>query len=141
MSVQLEIISPEKLLLRKDVQMAVIPGAEGDIAAIPGHAPIMMMLRGGLVSLYEGGQIVEQYFISGGFADMTAERCTVLADEVKMLSEISVENARSRLAGLESSFANVAAEDISTQDTIARRIQAVRAEIEAAELLVHSTRH
>jgi len=133
MPVQVEIISPEKLLFRKEVEMAVIPGLEGDIAAMPQRAPIMMLLRGGLVSLYEGDRIIEQFFVSGGFADMTAERCTILADEAKAIGDISIEDARTRLSKLEESFANVAVEDVGTIDTMTRRIQAARAEIEAAE--------
>ncbi|CAI9121682.1 ATP synthase F1 subunit epsilon [Brytella acorum] len=133
MPVQLEIISPERLLLRKDVDMAVLPGAEGDIAAMPDHAPLMLVLRGGLVSLYEGDKVTEQFFVAGGFADMTPDRCTILADEAKRLDEISVETARSRLAALETAFANVAAEDVDAMDTMAKRLQAARAEIEAAE--------
>lgn len=135
MPVQVEIISPEKLLFRKEVEMAVIPGLEGDIAAMPQRAPIMMLLRGGLVSLYEGDRVTEQYFVSGGFADMTAERCTILADDAKPVDQISVEDARSRLSNLETALANVAAEDVETLESMSRRIQSARAEIEAAEEL------
>lgn len=133
MPLQVEIISPEKVLFRREVDMAVMPGSEGDIAAMPDHAPLMLALRGGVVSIYAGDRITDQFFVGGGFADMTADRCTILADEALPVSEISVDDARSRLAELETSFANVTAEDVTLQDTMSRRIQSVRAEIEAAE--------
>lgn len=133
MPVQIEIISPEKLLFRKEVEMAVVPGEEGDIAAMPDHAPVMLLLRGGVVSLYEGGVVTERFFVSGGFADITAERCTILADEALAVKDIALNEAQSRLQVLEMQFANIAADDITDQDTLSRRIQSVRAEIEAAE--------
>ncbi|AOX20510.1 ATP synthase F1 subunit epsilon [Kozakia baliensis] len=134
MPIQVEIISPEKVLFRREVEMAVMPGAEGDIAAMPDHAPMMLLLRGGVVSLYEGDRIVEQFFVGGGFADMTPERCTILADEALPVAEIKVDDARSRLQELETQFANVTADDIAGQDKMSRRIQIARAEIEAAEV-------
>ncbi|GBQ11799.1 ATP synthase F1 subunit epsilon [Swaminathania salitolerans] len=134
MPVQVEIISPEKLLFRKEVEMAVLPGEDGDIAAMPDHAPIMLLLRGGVVSLYENGQVTERFFVSGGFADITSQRCTILADEALPVTEIVLSEAQERLERLETQFTNVAADDISHQDSLSRRIQSARAEIEAAEI-------
>ncbi|GBR00780.1 ATP synthase F1 subunit epsilon [Asaia lannensis] len=133
MPVQVEIISPEKLLFRKEVEMAVIPGEEGDIAAMPDHAPIMLLLRGGVVSLYEGNVVTERFFVSGGFADITADRCTILADEALPIKDIVLTEAQSRLQTLELQLTNVTADDLTGMDQISRKIQAARAEIEAAE--------
>lgn len=133
MPVQVEIISPEKRLFQKEVEMAVLPGEEGDIAAMPDHAPIMLLLRGGIVSLYENGVVTERFFVSGGFADITADRCTILADEALTINEIVVSEAQTRLETLEVELTNVAAEDIADQDRLSRKIQAARAAIEAAE--------
>ncbi|NIE80180.1 MULTISPECIES: ATP synthase F1 subunit epsilon [Asaia] len=133
MPVQVEIISPEKLLFRKEVEMAVIPGEEGDIAAMPDHAPIMLLLRGGVVSLYEGGVVTERFFVSGGFADITADRCTILADEALPIQDIILTEAESRLETLELQLTNVAADDLVDIERISRKIQATRAAIEAAE--------
>ncbi|BAT18496.1 MULTISPECIES: ATP synthase F1 subunit epsilon [Asaia] len=133
MPVQVEIISPEKLLFRKEVEMAVIPGEEGDIAAMPDHAPIMLLLRGGVVSLYEGGVVTERFFVSGGFADITADRCTILADEALPIKDIVLTEAESRLETLELQLTNVAADDLADIERISRKIQSTRAAIEAAE--------
>jgi F-type H+-transporting ATPase subunit epsilon len=55
MPLTLEIISPEKLLLSRPVDMVVIPGTEGDLGILPGHARLITGLRGGVVDIYEAG--------------------------------------------------------------------------------------
>jgi F-type H+-transporting ATPase subunit epsilon len=78
--VALEIVSPEKLLVSESVDMVVIPASEGDIGVLPEHSRMIVLLRGGEVILYTGEQITARYFVTGGFAEITEERCTVLAD-------------------------------------------------------------
>jgi F-type H+-transporting ATPase subunit epsilon len=80
MPVSLEIVSPEKLLVSQAVDMVVIPASEGDIGVLPEHSPMIVLLRGGEVILYEGERITSRYFVTGGFAEITETRCTVLAD-------------------------------------------------------------
>jgi F-type H+-transporting ATPase subunit epsilon len=80
MPVSLEIVSPEKLLVSRSVDMVVIPASEGDIGVLPEHSPTIVLLRGGEVILYEGEQVTARYFVTGGFAEITEARCTVLAD-------------------------------------------------------------
>ena len=75
-----ELVSPERLLLSQPVEMVVIPGAEGDIGVLPRHAPLITTLRPGAIAIYEGGKIKQRIFVAGGFAEVTPERCTVLAD-------------------------------------------------------------
>ncbi|EHH66980.1 F0F1 ATP synthase subunit epsilon [Gluconobacter morbifer] len=132
MPLRIEIVSPEKRLVERDVDMAVLPGMEGDIAAMPERAPLMLQLRGGVVALYEGEQIVDRYFVGGGFADMGADHCIVLADSAQKLSELSADEARDRLRDLETQWAQIEPNDVDTHDRISREIQRVRAEIEAA---------
>ena len=58
--------------------MVVVPGSEGDLAAMPEHAPMIVLLRGGVVSLHDGGKVTDTFFVAGGFAEITGERCTIL---------------------------------------------------------------
>ncbi len=69
---ELEIVSPERLLLSRPVEMVVMPGLEGDLAATPEHAPMIVVLRGGVVTLYEGGRPTDRLYVAGGFAEITA---------------------------------------------------------------------
>ena len=72
---QFELVSPEKLLLSREVEMAVLPAAEGEMGVLPGHAPMIVTLRGGIIAVTEGGQVTERLFVGGGFAEVTPERC------------------------------------------------------------------
>ena len=81
MPIDLEIVSPEKLLLSRPVEMVVIPAAEGEMGVLPQHAPMIVLLQAGVIRLYEGGRVTESLQVSGGFAEVTPTRVTVLADD------------------------------------------------------------
>jgi F-type H+-transporting ATPase subunit epsilon len=86
--IQFELVSPEKLLISRAVEMVVVPGSEGDFGALPGHAPLISEIRPGIIAVFEGGQVQERIFVAGGFAEVTNERCTVLAEQAIPLAEI-----------------------------------------------------
>jgi F-type H+-transporting ATPase subunit epsilon len=81
MPVQFELVTPEQLLVSRDVDMVVVPGTEGNFGVLPGHAPLISTIRPGTIDIYEGNTIAERIFVAGGLAEVTPERCTVLADE------------------------------------------------------------
>ena len=77
MPVDLEIVSPEKLLLSRPVDMVVIPAAEGEMGVLPQHAPMIVLLQEGVIRLYEGNRVTESLKVSGGFAEVTLQLATV----------------------------------------------------------------
>jgi F-type H+-transporting ATPase subunit epsilon len=79
--IQFELVSPERLVVSTEVEMVVVPGTEGNFGVLPGHAPLISTIRPGTIDIYEGGAVTERIFIVGGIAEVTPERCTVLADE------------------------------------------------------------
>ena len=81
MPVQFELVTPERLLVSAAVDMVVVPGTEGNFGVLPGHAPLISTIRPGTIDVYEGREIVQRFFVVGGLAEVTPERCTVLADE------------------------------------------------------------
>ena len=81
MPVQFELVTPERLLVSREVDMVVVPGTEGNFGVLPGHAPLISTIRPGTVDIYMGGAITERIFVVAGIAEVTPERCTVLADE------------------------------------------------------------
>jgi F-type H+-transporting ATPase subunit epsilon len=87
-SVEFELVSPERLLLSKSVEMVVVPGSEGDFGVLPRHAPLISTIRPGIIRVYEGGQVIDQIFVAGGFAEVTGTRCTVLAEEALPVADI-----------------------------------------------------
>lgn len=81
MPVQFELVTPERLIISTAVEMVVVPGSEGNFGVLPGHAPFISTIRPGTVDIYEGRTITQRIFVVGGIAEVTPERCTVLADE------------------------------------------------------------
>lgn len=100
-----DLVNPERQLLSKPVTMAVIPGVDGDFGVLKGHAPVITAIRPGVVRIYDGETITQRFVVSGGFVEVTDERCTVLATEAfdvaKMEDkalETRVENAKDALS-------------------------------------------
>ena len=133
MPIALEIVSPSKLVLSRPVDMVVIPAEEGDMGVLEGHTPMIVMLRGGAISLYAGDQVSERLFVAGGFAEVTQERCTVLATEVVPVAELRRAEGERRLAEAEADYEAADKSDVAVEDGLLVRIQSARAMVETAE--------
>ncbi len=140
MPIALEIFSPEKLLLSRSVEMTVIPAAEGDMGILEGHTPMIVTLRGGAITLYEGDRVLEQHFVAGGFAEVTEERCTILANEAVLLVELSTHEGERRSIEAESKFAQMHGTDTQDQRMAFDRAPAARARVGAAKGLLTESR-
>ena len=86
--VQFELVTPERLLLSEMVEMVVVPGTDGNFGVLPGHAPLISSIRPGTIDVYEGQTVTRRIFVVSGIAEVTPERCTVLADEALPPDEI-----------------------------------------------------
>lgn len=95
--VEFELVSPERLLYSEDVDMVVVPGAEGDFGALPRHAPMITAVRPGIINVYQDGSVSERIFVAGGFAEVNETRLTVLAEEAVKLADLSPETVAERL--------------------------------------------
>ncbi len=127
----LEIVSPDRLLLSQPVDMAVIPAAEGEMGVLPGHSPMIVLLQGGTITIHEGGRPTSQLYVSGGFAEVTPERCTVLADEAIPVAEVSRAQAETRLQAAQAEV-TAAGTDVTAYDLAAAKVQSARAMLAAA---------
>jgi F-type H+-transporting ATPase subunit epsilon len=126
--IQFDLVTPTALAISEPVDMVVVPGAEGDIGVLPGHTPLITTLRPGLVDVHNGGRITQSLFVTGGFAEATAERCTVLAETVEAVTDISAQDAQARLAAAREALAAAQGSDIA----------AAQAKVNAAEALVQA---
>jgi len=126
MPIDLEIVSPARLVLSRSVDMVVMPGYEGDLAAQENHAPMITLLRGGVISLYDGANVVSRLFVAGGFAEITAKRCTILADDATPVEDLNADTARKNLAAAESAWTEVDKADINARDAVLDRLQSTR---------------
>jgi F-type H+-transporting ATPase subunit epsilon len=103
---QFELVSPEKLLLSEAVAMVVVPGGEGNFGVLPGHSLLISTVRPGVIDVYadEPNAVSERIFVSGGFAEVTPERCTVLADEAVPMASLDRVDIEQQQKSIESSI-------------------------------------
>ena len=90
-TLRFSLVSPEKILLDQDITMVVIPGLEGDIGVLPNHAPLLTLLRPGVISVYEEAKVVVKLFVDGGFCEITPEKCVTLVTTCTPIEAISKE--------------------------------------------------
>ena len=82
-TISFDLVSPEQLVFNDKAGMIIVPGKEGDMGVLPGHSKILSSLRPGRVMVYgEDKQLLQSFFVSGGFVEINSEKCIVLAEEV-----------------------------------------------------------
>ena len=94
--VKLEIVSPEKLLLSETVKSVTVPGAEGYFTVLGDHAPFMTTMRAGFVTVTDNAGVSHVYYVRGGFADVSPEGLTILAEEAQNVADFD----RAKIEGL-----------------------------------------
>ena len=89
--VSFRLVMPEREVLATEADMVVVPGSEGDFGVLHGHAPLISTVRPGVLEVLQGNKVEQRFMVVGGIAEVTPERCTVLADEA--LSPDSLDRA------------------------------------------------
>ncbi|MCI5047237.1 MAG: F0F1 ATP synthase subunit epsilon [Aquisalinus sp.] len=112
------LVSPERELVARDVDQVVVPGADGDFEVFAKHAPMMSTMLPGIV-VVKDGTTEDRIFVRGGFADVTPEGLTVLAEEA-----IRVEDLKGDLLGEQKNAAN---NDLQAAQTPEENLAAQRA--------------
>lgn len=83
------LVSPERLIASGDVQMVTLPGTEGEFGVMAGHAPIVVLLRPGVAVIERSANSApERIFLSGGYAEVSNQGLTVLADDAIPVGEL-----------------------------------------------------
>ena len=125
--VEFELVSPERLLVSKPVDMVVVPGAEGDFGVLRGHAPLISTLRLGVIDIHESGAVADRIFVAGGFAEVTAERCTVLAEQAVPVADLDRAGIEDEIRSLRDSLA--VADGDAERGALAARIAVAEAKL------------
>jgi F-type H+-transporting ATPase subunit epsilon len=125
--VEFELVSPERLLVSKAVDMVVVPGAEGDFGVLRGHAPLISTLRLGVIDVHDGGAVADRIFVAGGFAEVTAERCTVLAEQAVPLGDLKRSDIEGEIKWLKDHLA--VADNDTERMALAARIAVAEAKL------------
>jgi len=94
--VSFRLVMPERELLATEADMVVVPGSEGDFGVLHGHAPVISTVRPGVLEVLQGNKVDKRYLVVGGFAEVTPERCTVLADEAMPFEDVTAEQLAER---------------------------------------------
>jgi F-type H+-transporting ATPase subunit epsilon len=110
-TVEFELVAPEELLFSEPVELVVVPGAEGDFGVLPGHSALISTLRTGVIAVYENDAVSQRIFVSGGFAEVTPERCTVLADEAVTLESANRSDVEERVKANREALESAADDD------------------------------
>ena len=130
---QFELVSPERLVLSRDVEMVVIPGSEGYFGVLPRHSPMLTTLMPGVIDIHEGGSIVDRIFVAGGFAEVTEDRCTVLAEGATPLAEVDVSATEKTIADAKEVLKDTS--DAVEQEKLQEKISNMEAMLAAKRLV------
>jgi F-type H+-transporting ATPase subunit epsilon len=129
-SFQLEIVTPEKLVVRDSAEEAQIPGRNGYIGVLPGHAPLITELGSGEISYRSNGQL-HRFSMAWGFAEVLPDKVTVLAETVERADEIDLTRAKQSLTKAGELLKTAQTEDEFSVATA--KIQRAEARIEVAQ--------
>ena len=94
------LVSPEAEVFSGEVDQVDVPGSEGDFGVLANHAPFMSAIRTGAITVYNDGQEI-RYMVGGGFADVTPDGLTILAEMAKPLEEVTADFLASEIKNLE----------------------------------------
>jgi F-type H+-transporting ATPase subunit epsilon len=114
-NVQLQVVTPEKLVVDDEAQIVMAPGSQGEFGVLTGHTPFLTTLQNGAVRYKDASGQEHQVFVSGGFAEALPDRVTVLAESAERLEDIDAARAQ---AALERAQKRLAGEAVSAGETI-----------------------
>jgi F-type H+-transporting ATPase subunit epsilon len=136
--VEFELVTPERLLLSEMVEMVVVPGTEGNFGVLPGHAPLISTIRPGMIQIYEGQTVRRQIFIVSGIAEVTPERCTVLADEAVSLDTLDRGSIETDLRDVEGNLPSLREQVARAADTDRERLLIELHRLEREQAVLHA---
>jgi F-type H+-transporting ATPase subunit epsilon len=122
-ALHLEFVSPESVLFSGDVDQVDLPGSEGDMGILPGHAPLVTTLRPGIVTIFRGSER-EPVVVTGGFAEVSPAGLTVLADRAVARAEFDMALLASEIKDAEEDVAD--STDDAERDRRARHLDQLK---------------
>ncbi len=123
---QFDLVSPERKLASFEASEVLIPGAEGDMTAMPDHMPVITTLRPGLVRA-KGADGEQEFVVSGGFAEITTSGLSVLAEQAMPRADVTAEYMDALAAGFSEAPATAEMQDAMAKN--AADLAALRAEL------------
>jgi F-type H+-transporting ATPase subunit epsilon len=124
------LVMPEREVLATEADMVVVPGSEGDFGVLHGHAPLVSTVRPGVLEVFQGSKAERRFLVVGGFAEVTPERCTVLADEALPFEQVTAEQLAERERAAERDLVDASTE---TEKVAAQKQLAVARDLRRAQ--------
>ena len=125
-----ELVSPERKLISEPAVMVTIPGGEGDFGVLANHSPLLSTIRAGVIEVIsENDNEPRRLFVAGGFADVTPENCTVLAEYAINVADLDQTEIEKELADLKEDLAM--AEGDQDKARVQRKIDLANAKLTA----------
>ena len=110
MTIRCEIVSQDRTVFQGDVDIVVLPGMAGEMGILPHHAPVLTLLKYGVIKIRKQGK-EELFAVAGGMAEVQPEIVTVLADAAENIEEIDITRAQAAKKRAEDALANLKPED------------------------------
>jgi F-type H+-transporting ATPase subunit epsilon len=129
MALQLLVVTPERKVVEAEADEVELPGAEGYLGILPGHTPLITLLKTGVLSFKRGGRS-QAFAVSAGFAEISNDKVNVLADSAEAPSEIDVAAAEKQRSAAEEEMKTAGA------DTLPE----ITARFELADARIHASR-
>jgi len=120
-----DLVSPEELVFSGDVDQVDVPGSEGDFGVLAGHAPLVAMLRPGILVMHGGEGGERKIVVNGGFAEVSPKGLTILADMAVPLEDFDREVLAGEIKDAEEDVADT--RDDWQRDKLTRRLEQLKA--------------
>ena len=104
--INFDFVSPEESIVSSEVDMVQIPAVEGDAGILPSHAPYMTILRQGIVEVTFDKDNIKKYLVEGGFADVTPQKITILAESSLNLTDIDSLLLKEKIEQIDENISN-----------------------------------
>jgi F-type H+-transporting ATPase subunit epsilon len=127
---QLSVVTPERTVVEAEVDSVQLPGELGYLGILPGHAPLITLLKPGVISWSPGGG-EGAAAISGGFAEVAEDRVTVLADTAEKTAEVDVASAEKDRSQASEELRTANAEEVV--DAARNRVEVAEARLSVAK--------
>jgi F-type H+-transporting ATPase subunit epsilon len=128
LALQLLVVTPERRVLETEADEVELPGSQGYLGILPGHAPLITLLGTGVLT-YRKGASSSAYAVSAGFAEVSGDRVSVLADSAEGAKEIDAAAAERDRAKAEEEMKTAG---VDTLDAIRTRVELAQARLQVA---------
>ncbi|SRR6056297_1972974 len=109
--IKFEIVTPERVVLKRNIQQVTVPTREGEITVLPKHVPLVSILKPGVLELTDENNKGEVISVSGGFIEVLRNKVIILADTAERAREIDLERAEEARKAAEKSVGEIKRED------------------------------